>query len=104
MLAPALTPGVVEHQLVVTAKTLIQVGHCLVRRGGKGLQNTLHSQSHFFSVCHLIHIEEEGVCLLKLQVLPDECQNPTDLLVTIHLQWTLEGEHNSQAGQMSFGY
>ena len=88
MLAPALTPGVVQDQLVVTAKTLIQIGHCLVRRGGEGLQNTLYSLSHFLSVFHLIHIEEEGVCLLKLQVLPDECQNPTDLLVPIHLQCT----------------
>ena len=45
------------------------------------------------SVFHLIHIEEEGVCLLKLQVLPDESQNPTDLLVPIHLQCSSEVEH-----------
>ena len=94
MLAPALTPGVVQDQLVVTAKALIQVGHSLVRRGGEGLQKTLYSQSHSIIVFHLIHIEEEGVCLLKLQVLPDESQNPTDLLVPIHLQCSSEGGHH----------
>ena len=34
---------------------------------------------------NLVDVEEQGVSGLKLEVLPDELDDPTDLLLTVHL-------------------
>ena len=34
---------------------------------------------------YLVDVEEQGVSGLELEVLPDELDDPTDLLLTVHL-------------------
>ena len=70
-LPPGLTARVVEHQFAVSTKTLGQIIDRLVWRWRKWL----------------IHVQKEVILLLKLQVLPDEGNDPVDLFFPINLVW-----------------
>ena len=43
---------------------------------------------------YLVDVEEQGVTGLKLEVLPDELDDPTDLLLTVHLNNGRDLQHD----------
>ena len=69
-LAPGLTPGVVEDELVVLSEAVSEIAHSLVRGGREGL----------------INVQVETFVSLELEVLPDKGNDPTYLFISINLK------------------